>query len=124
MTTREKKKVKVEEGKKERTVTRINNKKAELSRLVTSLFDPAGKNPYYLNRSSGSGDMTIAIKNLSALRDNLNVFTEEEAPWLASWIEYLGDKKTAERIRKTPSEFKEIIIERHEELQEFFSGRK
>ena len=127
MTAKEKKKeevkVKVKEGKKKRIVTRINNKKAELSRLATSLFDPAGKNPYYLNRSS-SGDMTIAIKNLSALRDNLDAFNEEEAPWLAMWIEYLGDKETAERIRETPGEFKKIIAERHEELQEFFSVRK
>ena len=105
---------------------KIKEKRAELSKLATSLFDPVGKNPYYLNRSSGSGDsdMTIAIKNLSELRDNLDVFNEKEAPWLASWIEYLGDKKTAARIRETPGEFEEIIIERHEELQEFFSGRK
>jgi len=126
MTAREKKKVKVkgEEGKKERIVTKINSKKAELSRLATSLFEPVEKNPYYLNRGSDSGDMTIAIKNLSALRDHLDVFTEEEAPWLALWIEYLGDKETAKRIRETPSEFKEIIIGRHDELQEFFSGGK
>lgn len=122
MTAREKKKVK--EGKKERIVTEINRKKAELSMLATSLFEPVGKNPYYLNRSSSSGDMTIAIKNLSALRDHLDVFTEEEAPWLALWIEYLGDKETAARIRETPSEFKGIIIARHDELRELFGGGK
>lgn len=114
------------EKKKERTIIKINKKKAELTKLATSLFDPVGKNPYYLNRSSSSsGDnMTIAIKNLSALRDNLDVFNEEDALWLASWIEYLGDQKTAARIRETPGEFKKIIIARHEELQEFFSVRK
>ncbi|MEA2074888.1 MAG: hypothetical protein U9O85_04025 [Euryarchaeota archaeon] len=109
-----------EEKKKKRTVRRINNKKAELSKLATFLFDPVGKNPYYLNRGNGS----IAIKNFAELRGNLDAFTEEEAPWLAMWIEYLGDKETAARIRETPGEFKEIIIERHGELQEFFSGRK
>jgi hypothetical protein len=113
-----------EKGKKKRTVRKIKEKKEELSKLSSSLFDPVGKNPYYLNRDSGSGDMTIEITNLSALRKNLDLFTEEEAPWLAMWIEYLGDKETAARIRETPGEFKEIIIERHEELQEFFSGRK
>ena len=112
-----------EEKKRKQTIAKITRKKTKLSRLATSLFDPVGKNPYYLNRGSG-GDMTIAITNLSALRDNLDVFNEEEAPWLASWIEYLGDKETAARIREPPDEFKEIIIERHEELQELFSGRK
>ncbi len=122
MTAREKKKrgTKVKEGKKERIATKINKKKTELSKLATSLFNPAGKNPYYLNRGSSS----IAIKNMAELKDNLDVFTREEAPWLASWIEYLGDKETAARIRETPGEFKAIIIERHEELHEFFSGRK
>ncbi len=98
----------------------IKEKKAELSKLAASLFDPVGKNPYYLNRSSSSGgDMTIAIKNLSALRDNLDLFTEDEAHWLAMWIEYLGDKETAARIRETPGEFKEIILNRYEELREW-----
>jgi len=96
----------------------ITRKKAELARLATSLFAPARKNPYYLNRGSSA----IVIKNLAELRENLDVFTEEEAPWLASWIEYLGDKETAARLTETPGEFKDIIIERHEELQEFFSG--
>jgi hypothetical protein len=100
----------------------IEEKKAELSKLAASLFDPVGKNPYYLNRrSSNSGDMTITIKNLSALRDHLDVFSEGEALWLAMWIEYLGDKETAERIRQKPEKFKEIIAERHEELREFYN---
>ncbi len=63
--------------------------------------------------------MTITIKNLSALRDNLDLFTEDEAHWLAMWIEYLGDKETAARIRETPGEFKEIILNRYEELREW-----
>jgi len=116
--------MKTEEKKKKIVVRRIKEKKRELSTLSLSLFEPVGKNPYYLNRGNGSSDIIIEIRNLSALRKNLNVFTEEEAPWLAMWIEYLGDKETAARIRETPGEFKEIIIERHEELQKFFSGRK
>lgn len=112
--------MKTEEKKKKIVVRRMKEKKRELSKLSASLFEPVGKNPYYLNRSSDS----IAIKNFAELRDNLDAFTEEEVPWLAMWIEYLGDKETAARIRETPGEFKEIIIERHGELQEFFSGRK
>ncbi len=108
MTVREKKKGKVEEeeeeGKKERIVARIN------------------KNQYYLNR--GSGDMVIAIKNITELRDNLDSFTDKEAYRMASWIEHPGDKETAERIRETPGEFKEIIAERYEELQEFYRERR
>jgi len=119
MTVREKKKWKVEEEeeKKERILTKIKKKKAELSKLATSLFDPVGKNPYYLNRGS---EMT-AIKNITELRDNLDVFTKEEAHWLASWMEYLGDKETADRLRETPEKFNEIIAERYDELREFFN---
>jgi hypothetical protein len=83
--TRRARKVRGEEWTKKKA--KIKEKRVELYRLATSLFDPTGKNPYYLNRSSsGDSDMTIAIKNLSELRDNLDVFNEKEAPWLASWI--------------------------------------
>lgn len=117
MTTIEEEKEEEEERKKKKIVAKINKKKAELSMLATSLFAPVGKNPYYLNRDSNS----IAIKNITELIANLDAFTEEEAPWLASWIEYLGDdKETAARIRKTPGEFKEIIAERYDELREFY----
>jgi hypothetical protein len=124
MTGREKNKGKVEEeeGKKERVVARINKKKAELSKLAASLFDPVGKNRYYLNR--GSGGMVIAIKNITELKGNLDAFTDKEAYRIASWIEHLGDKETAERIRETPGEFKEIIAERYEELLEFYRERR
>ncbi|MBL7117259.1 MAG: hypothetical protein ISS94_00520 [Candidatus Syntrophoarchaeum sp.] len=105
-----------EERKKKKIVAKINKKKAELSMLATSLFAPVGKNPYFLNRGSNS----IAIKNITELIANLDVFTEEEALWLASWIEYLGDKEIADRIGETPGEFKEIIAERYDELREFY----
>ena len=112
--------MKTEERKKEKIITKITRKKTEQSKLATSLFDPVGKNPYFLNRDGRA----IAIKNITDLRENLDVFTEVEAPWLASWIEYLGDKEAAARIRETPEVFKEIIVERHGEMQEFFSERK
>jgi len=54
---------KVKEQKKERVTAEINKKKKELSRLANSLFNPVGKNPYYLNRGSSS----IAIKNMAEL---------------------------------------------------------
>jgi hypothetical protein len=81
MTVREKKKGKVEEEeeKKGRIVARINKKWTELSKLAASLFDPVGKNPYYLNGGSGSGDVATA-----GLRDNLDAFTDEEAYRMAS----------------------------------------
>ncbi|MFZ2071572.1 MAG: hypothetical protein WAV32_08285 [Halobacteriota archaeon] len=108
------------EKENKKTVAEITRKEAELSRLATSLFGPVEKNPYYLDR----GSRTIVIKNIAELRDNLDVFTEEEALWLASWIEYLGDRETAVRIRETPAEFKEIIIERHGAVQDFLNGRR
>jgi len=110
--------MKEEEKKKKETITKIKRKKTELSRLANSLFDPVETNPYYLNPSGRA----IAVKKIAELRENLDVLTEEEAPWLASWIEYLGDKETAARIRETPGEFKEIIIERYGVVQEFFGG--
>ena len=74
--TRGARKVRGEEWTKKKA--EIKEKRVELSRLATSLFDPTGKNPYYLNRSSsGDSDMTIAIKNLSELRDNLDREIEE-----------------------------------------------
>jgi len=106
-----------ETEKKRWTVRRIKEKKEAMSRLSASLFEPVGKNPYYLNRGNGS----IAIRNLMDLRDNLDAFNrEEEAHWLASWLEYLGDNEIATRIRARPERFKEIIMERCDELSEFY----
>jgi len=103
--------------KKRRTVKRIKEQKEAMSRLSASLFEPMGKNPYYLPR--GDGD-SIAIRNLSELRENLDAFTrEEEAHWLASWLEYLGDNEVATQIRARPERFKKIIKERYNELSEF-----
>jgi hypothetical protein len=115
MTAREEKEGKVKEGKEKEIRIKIKKKKAEQSELATSLFDPVEKNPYYLYK----GNNGIAVKNLIELNNNLDSFAGDDALWLASWIEYLGDKDTADRIRKAPGEFKEIIAVRYEELREF-----
>ena len=105
-----------EEGKTRRIVRRIKEKKKEFSKLSSSLFEPVGKDPYYLIRGSNSA----AIRNLIELRDNLDAFTHGEAHWIASWLEYLGDKESATRLREMPEKFKEIIVERCNELREFY----
>jgi len=87
-------------------------KKAE---IASYLLRPAGKNPYYLLR----GTDCIVINNLAELKEKLDLFEEKEAEWVAAWIEYLGDKETADKIRASPSNFKSIIIERYKELSAF-----
>jgi hypothetical protein len=83
--------------------------------IASSLLRPAGKNPYYLFR----GTECVAINNLAELKDRIDIFMENEVEWVASWIEYLGDKETADKIRASPSEFKSIISARYEELRSF-----
>ena len=89
----------------------IIGKGGELVGIATKLFSPMGKNPYYRGEK--------AIKNFKELKENLNEFTEKEAQWVASWIEYLGDVKTAARIRQTPSKFRDIVIARFNELKPY-----
>jgi GH25 family lysozyme M1 (1,4-beta-N-acetylmuramidase) len=79
-----------------------------VSSMVQKMLKPTGKNPYY------KGEM--AINNLDDLDDRLESFDTTEAPWVADWIEYLGDNMTAVRIRMRPFDFKKIIHERREEL--------
>ena len=83
--------------------------------IASCLLRPAGKNPYYLLR----GTDCIALNNLAELKEKLDLFEEKEAEWVAAWIEYLGDKETADKIRASPSNFKSIVIERYEELRGF-----
>ena len=90
--------------------TEEEEKKAAMAARV---FRPVEKSPYYLIR----GAECISIGNFLDLRDELDLFVEAEAGWLASWIEYLGDKETADKIREMPSEFKRIVIERCNELR-------
>ncbi len=116
MTTKREEKEEEEAG-KERIIKDINKKKAELYRLATSLFAPVGRNPYYLKGSSRA----MGIKNMAEVIDNCDAFTREEIPRLASWIEHLGDKETADKLREMPEKFKEIIAERYDELREFYN---
>ena len=88
-------------------------KRAELVKTAKDLFEATGKNPYYRGEK--------IIRNFKELKENLAEFTEDEAQWVASWIEYLGDAETAARIRERPSRFKEFISERYDELRRYVS---
>jgi hypothetical protein len=76
--------------------------------VAKNLFEPENKNPYYLRGKE--------IKNLDELKENLQSFKDTEAMWVADWIRYLGDPKTADQIRNRPKEFKRIIDARYAEL--------
>jgi len=88
-------------------------KRAEIAACV---FKPVEKNPYYLFR----GAECVTIGNFVDLKDKIDLFGEAEAGWLASWIEYLGDKETANKIREMPRELGRIVIERYKELCNFW----
>ncbi len=79
--------------------------------MAQALLSPNDKNPYWLHGK--------ALNNLKELVDNLMAFTGNEARWVASWLEYLGDSEVAERIRKKPEEFKKIVDERYRELKRY-----
>ncbi len=99
------------ETKKRRVISLAKMRKAELSKLAAALFSPSDKNPYYCE--------SMAIANLRELHQQLDLFTPEAAFWLAQWLEYLGDPATASKIRAEPGQFKQIIVDRYEELKEF-----
>jgi hypothetical protein len=100
---------------KKKWADEVETEEVGTAEIARCLFRPAGKNPYYLFR----GTECITITNLAELKDRIDTFMENEAEWVASWIEYLGDKETADKIRASPSNFKGIIIERYEELSAF-----
>ncbi len=77
--------------------------------VARKLFHPTEREPYYLR--------DLAIRNFDELHANLERFTEEQAGWVADWVQYLGDEETARRIRKETKEFKKIIAQRHQELR-------
>ena len=83
--------------------------------IAACVFSPVEKNPYYLRR----GAQCVTIVDFSDLKENIDLFFEAEAGWLASWIEYLGDKDTATKIREMPVELRKIVIERYNELCDF-----
>ncbi|MBI4361940.1 MAG: hypothetical protein HY558_02070 [Euryarchaeota archaeon] len=72
------------------------------------LFHPTEREPYYLR--------DLALRNFDELHEHIGEFTEEQARWVADWVEYLGDPETAKRIRGQTREFRKIIDERHREL--------
>jgi len=80
-----------------------------MSALASKLYIADGKNPYY------RGDM--AIRNVDELDRNLELFEHHEAPWVADWLEYLGDADTARQIRQEPARFKHIVHERWAQLK-------
>jgi len=84
--------------------------------IAACVFSPVEKNPYYLVR----GAECVAIENFLDLEDQIDLFVEAEAGWLASWIEYLGDKGTANKIREMPGEFRKIVNARYKELRDFW----
>jgi len=79
--------------------------------MARRLFEPTDKNPYVFNGKP--------LKNLKELKDYLVAFTGKEALWVASWLEYLGDKELAASIRKDPRDFKRIIFKRYVELKPY-----
>jgi hypothetical protein len=85
--------------------------------IAACVFKPVEKNPYYVLR----GAERVAIANFSDLKDKIDLFVEAEAGWLASWIEYLGDKATANKIREMPRELKTIVIARYKELRDLWT---
>jgi len=84
---------------------------AEKRAIAQRLFEPGDKNPYLFNGKP--------LKNLSDLKDYLIAFTGKEAIWVAAWLEYLGDKELAVRIRKKPQDFKRLILKRYDELKRY-----
>ncbi len=82
-----------------------------LAEEARNLLRPSGRQPYWLGSQP--------IGNLEDLVNNLEKFTDEHAFWVADWIEYLGDKGTADRIRAERQRFKEILRQRYEELKGF-----
>lgn len=75
------------------------------------LLRPSDRQPYWLGSQP--------IGNLEELVNNLERFTDDHAFWVADWIEYLGDRQTADRIRQERERFKEILRQRYQELKEF-----
>lgn len=81
-----------------------------LAETARRLLRPADRQPYWLGSQP--------IGNLEDLVNNLEKFTDDHALWVADWIEYLGDRETADRIRRERLRFKEIVRQRYEELKE------
>jgi len=83
-----------------------------LDNLAKRMLLAEGKNPYLRG--------TLSIRNLEELSQNIETFEHHEAPWVADWIEYLGDTVTAKKIRDDPARFKRTVGERFTELKRQF----
>lgn len=81
----------------------------KLDNLAEKMLLADGKNPYV------KGELTI--HNLAELSQHIESFEHHEVPWVADWIEYLGDGETAKRIREDPARFKRVVSERYTELK-------
>ncbi len=81
-----------------------------LAALANRMFVADGKNPYF------RGDRTI--RNLEELDLDIAGFEHHEAPWVADWLDYLGDAEVAQKLRAEPSHFRRIIHERAGELRD------
>lgn len=79
--------------------------------MARRLFKPEGRSPYIFNGKP--------LNNFNDLKDYLVAFTGAEALWVASWLEYLGDAETADRIRRRPRDFKDIVLKRYRELKPY-----
>jgi len=84
--------------------------------IARRLFNPRDKNPYIFNGKP--------LKNLRDLKDYLVAFTGKDALRVAAWLEYLGDRELAGRIRKKPREFKDTILKRYRELKPYAEAEK
>ncbi len=82
-----------------------------LPELAKQVLSGNGKNPYYFGGT--------VIKNYDELHVHIDEFKDHEAIWLADWIDYLGDNSTAQKIRETPNEFKNIVTNRISELKKY-----
>ncbi len=87
-----------------------------LADLARSMFHPTDRQPYWL------GDR--AIGNLEELAANVEKFGEEQAAWVADWLDYLGDAEVARRIRVQAARLRPIVTERYRQLKEALDEEK
>jgi hypothetical protein len=99
------------QAEQENTVKKVSAREHErqLKKIARALFSPREKNPYVFNGKP--------LANLQELTDYLVAFNGKEGLWVASWLEYLGDKETADLIRQRPGDFKKIVAGRCHELK-------
>ena len=57
------------------------------------------------------------IRNVYELVDNIYNIPQQEATWIADWLEYLGDVRTARAIYERPELFRKIVFERYRKFR-------